>query len=81
MRAQSIVPNIILSPKGLNYKIETLDSKQSHDWALKAGEKFGVTTDGNLYAINGKFIGDVEANSGKIGGWKINEDYLGTMSS
>lgn len=37
-------------------------------WMIKAGSKFGVTTDGVLYASDGYFKGKVEATSGSFKG-------------
>lgn len=43
---------------------------------LTIGSNFYVDWDGNLYVNNGKFIGMIEAKTGSIGGWNIDEDVL-----
>lgn len=45
-------------------------------WCFTAGDKFGVTKTGALYASNVKVSGDVVATSGTIGKLLINGDYL-----
>ena len=49
-------------------------------WAFTAGNRFGVTTDGTLYASNGVFSGKITATSGTIGGFDISQDYLMTKA-
>ena len=46
------------------------------DFVFFANGNFGVDVDGNLYANNAKIIGHVEATSGSIGGWAIDEDVI-----
>lgn len=41
------------------------------------GSNFGVSTGGRLYATDGIFSGEIEADSGEVGGWTIDEDQLG----
>ena len=45
-------------------------------WAFTAGDKFGVKTDGTLYASNGVFSGKITASTGTIGGFSIYDYYL-----
>lgn len=41
------------------------------------GSKFGVTSEGKLYAVDGEFSGKITATEGTIGGFKISSDHLG----
>lgn len=43
---------------------------------LTIGSNFYVDWDGSLHANNGKFMGVIEANTGKIGGWNIVKNAL-----
>ena len=43
-------------------------------WAIKAGDNFGVTYRGTLYANNAEITGHINATSGSIGGIAINEN-------
>ena len=38
---------------------------------FKAGDKFGVTSDGKLYAVDGEFTGKIKAKEGLIGGFAL----------
>ena len=40
-------------------------------WAFTAGNAFGVTTNGTLYASNGVFSGKITSTTGNIGGFSI----------
>lgn len=42
---------------------------------------FKVLSDGSLYASAAKIEGDVTAQSGTIGGWEIDENYISTPSA
>jgi hypothetical protein len=43
-------------------------------WVFKAGNHFGVTKSGALYASDGHFKGKITATSGSIGSWNISSD-------
>lgn len=50
-------------------------------WCFTAGSKFGVTTNGDLYASNANISGainatNISASYGSIGDWKINDGRL-----
>ena len=44
------------------------------DWVITAGNKFGVTKIGALYASSATVSGTITATGGTIGGWLINTD-------
>jgi len=46
-------------------------------WFITAGENFGVTNNGFVYASNVNISGVINATSGQIGGWNL-ENNLGT---
>lgn len=48
----------------------------TNGWVITAGQNFGVTKDGNLYASNAILEGVITATKGEIGGWKINNQNL-----
>ena len=53
------------------------DSKVNYDdpaWREVIGTKFGVDSEGNLYASNVDINGQITAISGAIGGWQIGTD-------
>lgn len=55
-------------------------------WVITAGDGFGVTSDGTLYANLARIAGDVKANTGTIGGaegWTIESQKMssGTIGS
>ena len=47
-------------------------------WCFTAGSKFGVTTDGDLYASNANISGKITALDGYIGKYFITKTYLKT---
>lgn len=58
---------------GSKAEFEIGNSGSISGWSLKAGDNFGVTSDGKLYANNADIIGHVYADNGNIGGWTIDE--------
>lgn len=53
-------------------------------WMISAGQKFGVTTTGDLFANSANITGVITANSGRIGGtsgWYIDSGYIGNAST
>ena len=53
----------------------TDSSNLKDDWRILIGSKFGVDSNGTLYANGGYFTGDITATSGYIGNWLISS-YL-----
>ena len=45
-------------------------------WRIGTGSKFGVTSDGTLYATNAYVTGNIKATSGSIAGWEITSDMF-----
>jgi len=45
-------------------------------WVLKAGDSFGVTKEGTLYADDVLLTGKINATSGRIGFWDIENGFL-----
>lgn len=68
-----------LSPNGLKSRVNNSEEK---NFAIYANGKFGVTTDGTLYATgvhiegDGTFKGTITAEAGKIAGYQIEGDTL-----
>lgn len=48
-------------------------SSAINGWCFTAGSKFGVTTNGDLYASNANISGIVTSENGKIGGFTISQ--------
>ena len=68
---------IILSPTGYDGTVTIKTGvSSSGPWAIYSKGNFGVTTGGTLWAKNGKFGGQIEADSGHIGGWNIDSVQL-----
>lgn len=68
---------IVLSPSGYNGTVTINSSTSSNGpWAIYSKGNFGVTTGGILWAKGGKFGGQIEAESGHIGGWTIESGKL-----
>ena len=44
-------------------------------WTITAGQNFGLTTAGVLYAKEAHIAGEITATSGTIGGWTANSSY------
>ena len=57
---------VIILSKGLTATTSIAGSTGQQTWAITAGNQFGVTTEGKLYANNGKFNGRIEATEGYI---------------
>ena len=57
------------------------DSSAINGWCFTAGSKFGVTTNGDLYASKATITGSVTATSGTIGGCKIENGVLKVASA
>ena len=44
--------------------------------SLQVGDNFKVSSSGRLTANNANITGQITADSGRIGGWRISEDYI-----
>ena len=49
----------------------TIGGRTNYDWVLGINSKFGVTTEGVLYATGADIGGKITAIEGAIGGWEI----------
>ncbi len=54
----------------------TVGGGTSENWRIIAGNAFGVTRDGHVYASAATISGTVTATGGKIGGWTIDGNDL-----
>ncbi len=54
----------------------TINGTNRTSLVIYAGSKFGVTSDGTLYANGGEFSGTITATSGKIGGLTLNNNSI-----
>jgi len=50
---------------------KTIAGTSRNDWVFVAGNNFGVTNTGVLYATGANISGTITANGGTIGGWSI----------
>ena len=55
-------------------------SSAINGWCFTAGSKFGVTTNGDMYASNANISGTIHASKGTIGGFNITDSSLYTGS-
>ena len=68
--------SIYLSNVGISSDTSIGGSEGTQSWVLTIGEKFGVTEDGTLYAMNGMFQGEIQATSGRIGNILIQDGAI-----
>lgn len=68
-----------LIPKGVNVNIGTEDVPKIISVSFKVGDNFKVATDGKLYATGADISGHINADTGTIGHWNI--DDSGHLSS
>lgn len=69
--------DVILSSTGYGGRVSINSSTYSDGpWAIYSKGNFGVTIDGILWAKSGKFGGQIESDSGHIGGWLINSNSI-----
>lgn len=47
---------------------------------VTANQNFKIKADGSIEAANGKFVGQINAQSGYVGGFVIGEDHIGAAS-
>lgn len=72
---------IVLSPSGYSGTVTIKDGvSSSGPWAIYSKGNFGVTTGGILWAKGGKFGGQIESESGHIGGWSIGSDSISSTN-
>lgn len=63
-------PYIIISN---SYNQDSIANSNTDTYPFQVGSKFKVKWDGTIYATNGEFSGHIEADSGHIGHWEIDE--------
>lgn len=72
----------VLAPNGVKAFGSTfennlpVDDTDGENFSLILGKKFGVTTNGILYATGANISGTITAEDGKIGGWTLAEGVL-----
>ena len=54
----------------------TIGGKYGTNWGLKVGSKFGVNTSGEVYATSVHLVGNIEAKTGTLGPWIIEETQV-----
>lgn len=69
---------VFLSPEGTlsGLSIGGSPSGSNKKWVITVGNKFGVTTEGKLYATEANISGTINATAGEIGGCKIVNEVL-----
>ena len=72
--------SFIIAPAGVPLIIENLDPDNSHDWVLTFGNKFGIEKNGSLYATDVHLKGSIDAKSGFIANFMINENNISTYT-
>ncbi len=55
------------------------DQENTTNYHIKMGPNFAVDSDGVLFASGAKFVGTITASAGLIGGWAIEDDYMGSV--
>ena len=70
----------VLMCTGTNTSKAVGGSSAISGWCFTAGSKFGVTTNGDLYASKATITGDITATSGTIGGCSITKGVLKVAS-
>ena len=66
--------SVFLSTNDMTGKLIGVDALRT-DWRLTVGSKFGITSDGTVYATGGSFTGDIVASSFE----SIPEPYMGNQ--
>lgn len=61
-----------------NHTFNINSSGSKSDWRIVAGKQFGVDKAGNLYASNVNISGVINATSGQIGGWNLENNNPST---
>lgn len=68
--------NLVLSPSSAKNTNAIGGSAANLTWFISAGQAFGVTTAGKLYATGVNISGEIIADSGKIGGLILEESSI-----
>lgn len=68
--------NLVLSPSSAKNTNAIGGSAANLTWFISAGQAFGVTTAGKLYATGVNISGEIVADGGKIGGLILEEDSV-----
>lgn len=66
----------VLICTGTNSSASIGGSNSINGWCFTAGSTFGVTKTGALYATNANITGVINANSGKIGSFTLDNKYM-----
>lgn len=66
----------VLICTGTNSSASIGGSNSINGWCFTAGSTFGVTKTGALYATNANITGAINANSGKIGSFTLDNKYM-----
>lgn len=66
----------VLVCTGTNIAKSVGGSSTINGWCFTAGSKFGVTTNGDLYASNANISGTITSEKGSIGSFKLDSTYL-----
>lgn len=74
------VGSVLVSAGNNDRMLDIAGSGPKKNWAFTAGDKFGVDIDGNLYAKSAFLEGTLNAKSGYIANFKIENDRIGTFT-
>lgn len=72
--------NSVYLSTGSNESISIGGSDTINGWAITAGNNFGVTNTGNLFARNAKISGEISATTGRIANFTIKNDKIYTYA-
>lgn len=70
--------SILLSSKPFS---RTINGESLSNLRFAMNNKFGVTSEGKLYASDANISGIINSEEGKIGGWYIGSSYIGNEDS
>lgn len=73
--------SVYLIPQGSTTWHSVGGSYETNGWVITAGENFGVTKDGALYANDANITGAFTITDGGIGGMTIDSDTISTTTS
>jgi hypothetical protein len=63
------------------YSGSSTDTHWIETWNYSTNSGVGIFKDGRIWANNATISGNITATSGSIGGWYIDNDYIGTNNS
>ncbi len=72
--------SVLVSAGNNDQELDIAGSGPKKNWAFTAGKNFGVDTNGNLYAKSAFLEGILNAKSGYIANFKIENDRIGTFT-